>query len=191
MIILPVYVFLGKDGMSASGPSLLFISMPTVFHSMGIAGHVVGTAFFLMVFFAALTSSISIMEAVISSLMEAFYWTREKATLIEGVVAIGIGAVVCLGYNALYFEAPMPHGATGQILDIFDFLSNNIFMPIVAIGTCLLIGWAAKPEIVVDEMTKNGEPFQYKWFYSIMIRFVVPVLLTVLFMQSLGLISAS
>ena len=191
MIILPVYVFLGKDGMSASGPSLLFISMPTVFHSMGIAGHVVGTAFFLMVFFAALTSSISIMEAVISSLMEAFSWTREKATLIEGVVAIGIGAVVCLGYNALYFEAPMPHGATGQILDIFDFLSNNIFMPIVAIGTCLLIGWAATPEIVVDEMTKNGELFPYKWFYSIMIRFVVPVLLTVLFMQSLGLISGS
>ncbi len=188
MIILPVYVFLGKDGMSASGPSLLFISMPTVFHSMGPVGAIVGTAFFLMVFFAALTSSISIMEAVISSLMEAFSWTREKATIIESLLALGIGSIVCLGYNALYFEAPMPHGATGQILDIFDYLSNNIFMPIVAIGTCLLIGWATKPAVVIDEMTKNGESFQYKWFYSVMIRFVVPVLLTVLFMQSLGLV---
>ena len=190
MIILPVYVFLGKEGMSASGPSLLFISMPTVFHSMGWIGTVVGTAFFLMVFFAALTSSISIMEAVISSFMEAFSWTREKATIVEGVVALGIGAVVCMGYNVLYFEAPMPHGATGQILDLFDFLSNNIFMPIVAIGTCLLIGWGVQPESVVGEMTKNGENFKYAWFYSVMIRFVVPVLLAFLFMQSLGLLGA-
>ena len=91
MIILPVYVFLGKEAMSASGPSLLFVSMPKVFNAMGTIGHVVGAAFFLMVFFAALTSSISIMEAVISSLMEAFSWSREKATVIEGVVAFGSG----------------------------------------------------------------------------------------------------
>lgn len=188
MIILPVYVFLGKDGMSASGPSLLFVSMPNVFHDMGAVGHVVGAAFFLMVFFAALTSSISIMEAVISSLMEAFSWTREKATVLEGCIAIAIGALVCFGYNVLYFEAPMPHGGTGQILDIFDFLSNNIFMPIVAIATCLLIGWGVGPEAVVDEVAKNGEPFRYKKLYSVMIRFVVPVLLLVLFMQSLGLL---
>ncbi len=188
MIILPVYVFLGKDGMSASGPSLLFMSMPNVFNSMGAAGHIVGAAFFLMVFFAALTSSISIMEAVIASLMEAFSWSREKATVIEGIVAVAIGTLVCLGYNVFYFEAPMPHGATGQILDIFDFLSNNIFMPIVAIATCFLIGWGVGPKTVLDEVTKNGEPFRCKWFYSVMIRYIVPFLLLVLFMQSLGLL---
>lgn len=188
MIILPVYVFLGKDAMGASGPSLLFVSMPNVFHAMGAAGSVVGAAFFLMVFFAALTSSIAIMEAVIASLMEAFSWSREKATVIEGVVAIAIGTLVCFGYNVLYFEVPMPHGGTGQILDIFDFLSNNIFMPVVAIATCLLIGWGVGPKTVVDEVTKNGEPFRFQCLYSVMIRFIVPFLLVVLFLQSLGLL---
>ena len=188
MIILPVYVFLGKEAMSASGPSLLFVSMPKVFNAMGTIGHVVGAAFFLMVFFAALTSSISIMEAVISSLMEAFSWSREKATVIEGLVALAIGVLVCLGYNVLYFEMPLPNGATGQILDLFDFFSNNIFMPVVAIATCLLIGWGVKPDVVVEEMTKNGEPFRFKGVYSVMIRYIVPFLLLVLFLQSVGIL---
>ena len=188
MIILPVYVFLGKEAMSASGPSLLFVSMPKVFNAMGTIGHVVGAAFFLMVFFAALTSSISIMEAVISSLMEAFSWSREKATVIEGLVALAIGVLVCLGYNVLYFEMPLPNGATGQILDLFDFFSNNIFMPVVAIATCLLIGWGVKPDVIIEEMTKNGEPFRFKGVYSVMIRYIVPFLLLVLFLQSVGLL---
>ena len=188
MIILPVYVFLGKEAMSASGPSLLFVSMPKVFNAMGTIGHVVGAAFFLMVFFAALTSSISIMEAVISSLMEAFSWSREKATVIEGLVAFAIGVLVCLGYNVLYFEMPLPNGATGQILDLFDFFSNNIFMPVVAIATCLLIGWGVNPGVVIEEMTKNGEPFRFKGVYSVMIRYIVPFLLLVLFLQSVGIL---
>lgn len=188
MIILPVYVFLGKEAMSASGPSLLFVSMPKVFNAMGTIGHVVGAAFFLMVFFAALTSSISIMEAVISSLMEAFSWSREKATVIEGLVALAIGVLVCFGYNVLYFEMPLPNGATGQILDLFDFFSNNIFMPVVAIATCLLIGWGVNPGVVIEEMTKNGEPFRFKGVYSVMIRYIVPFLLLVLFLQSVGIL---
>lgn len=188
MIILPVYVFLGKEAMSASGPSLLFVSMPKVFNAMGTIGHVVGAAFFLMVFFAALTSSISIMEAVISSLMEAFSWSREKATVIEGLVALAIGVLVCLGYNVLYFEMPLLNGATGQILDLFDFFSNNIFMPVVAIATCLLIGWGVNPGVVIEEMTKNGEPFRFKGVYSVMIRYIVPFLLLVLFLQSVGIL---
>lgn len=188
MIILPVYVFLGKEAMSASGPSLLFVSMPKVFNAMGTIGHVVGAAFFLMVFFAALTSSISIMEAVISSLMEAFSWSREKATVIEGLVALAIGVLVCFGYNVLYFEMPLPNGATGQILDLFDFFSNNIFMPVVAIATCLLIGWGVNPRVVIEEMTKNGEPFRFKGVYSVMIRHIVPFLLLVLFLQSVGIL---
>ena len=188
MIILPVYVFLGKEGMSASGPSLLFVSMPKVFNAMGAVGHVVGAAFFLMDFSAALTSSISIMEAVISSLMEAFSWSREKATIIEGIIAVAIGVLVCLGYNVLYFEMPLPNGATGQILDLFDFFSNNIFMPVVAIATCLLIGWGVTPAVVIEEMTKNGEEFRFKGIYSVMIRFIVPLLLLILFLQSVGIL---
>ena len=185
MTILPLYVFMGREGMDASGPSLLFISMPKVFVSMGGLGKVLGALFFIMVFLAALTSSISMMEAVVSSIMDRFRVSRKKATVIEGIGAFLIGVLVCLGYNVLYFECPLPGGATGQILDLLDFLSNNILMPITAIGTCLLIGWAVKPQIIIDEATKNGEKFRNRGLYIAMVKVIAPVLLTILLIQSL------
>ncbi|MBO5551558.1 MAG: sodium-dependent transporter [Lachnospiraceae bacterium] len=189
MIIVPLYVVMGREAMGASGPSLLFISMPTVFSRMGGIGTILGAAFFVMVFFAALTSSISIMEAVASSLMEGLGITRKKATVLEGVMGFCIGVVVCLGYNVFYFEIPLPNGAVAQVLDIMDYLSNYIFMPIVAIATCLLIGWVVKPETIVEEATKNGEWFGRRKMYIVMVKFIAPLLLLILFLQSLGIIS--
>lgn len=78
MIIPAVYVFMGRDGMSA-GPGLMFISLPKVFNEMGIAGDIVGLIFFMIVAFAAVTSSVSIMEAIVSSLIDRFHWSRRKA----------------------------------------------------------------------------------------------------------------
>ena len=186
MTILPIYVFMGREGMGASGPSLLFVSMPKVFDAMGGAGAILGALFFVMVFLAALTSSISLMEAVVSSIMEKFGCSRKKATVIEGIIAFLIGLTVCLGYNLLYFEVPLPNGAVGQVLDIMDYLSNNILMPVAAIGTCIFIGWVVKPEMVINEATKNGEKFRNRTMYIIMVRFVAPVLLSILLFQSLG-----
>lgn len=188
MIIAPIYVVMGREGMDASGPSLLFISMPAVFSKMRTIGGIVGAVFFVMVFFAALTSSISIMEAVVASMIEKFGMSRKKAAILEGVTGLCIGIVVCLGYNVLYFELPMPNGGTGQVLDILDYLSNYILMPVVAIGTCLLIGWVAKPETIVKEATKNGERFGRKGLYILMVKYVTPVLLFILFLRSLGVI---
>ena len=188
MTVVPIYVLMGQEGMNASGPSLLFISMPKTFHAMGLTGTIVGAAFFIMAFFAALTSSISIMEAVVSSLMESLSVSRRKAAIIEGIVAFAIGTVVCLGYNLLYFEIPMPNGSVGQVLDILDYISNGLLMPVVEISTCLLIGWALTPDAVIDEATKNGESFRQKGIYTTMIRFIAPILLTVLLLQSLGII---
>ncbi len=185
MTILPLYVFMGREGMNASGPSLLFISMPKVFVSMGTVGSFLGALFFVMVFTAALTSSISIMEAVVSSFMEQFHMSRKKATVIESILALAIGLLVCLGYNVLYFECPLPGGATGQILDLLDFLSNNILMPVVAIGTCLLVGWAVKPETIMAEASKNGEKFRNRGLFVFMIKYAAPLLLTVLLIQSI------
>ena len=98
------------------------------------------------------------------------------------------GIIICLGYNVFYFEAPLPNGATAQILDIFDYISNNILMPVVAIGTCILIGWIVKPVTIVKEATKNGEKFGRKALYIAMIKFVSPVMLVILFLGSLGII---
>ncbi|MCR4739583.1 MAG: sodium-dependent transporter [Lachnospiraceae bacterium] len=188
MIIPAVYVFMGREGMSASGPGLMFISMPKIFMEMGRVGTAVGLIFFLMVIFAALTSCISILEAIVSSFMDRFGMSRDKATVTETLIALAMGVLVCLGYNKLYFEAPLPNGATAQILDIMDYLSNNIMMPVVAIGTCILIGWAVKPDYVIDEVVKTGTKFGRKNLYKVMIRFIAPVLLMVLLLQAFGII---
>ena len=189
MIIPAVYVFQGREGMAASGPSLMFVSLPKVFAEMGGVGRFVGCLFFAMVLFAALTSSISIMEAVVSSLMDKFNWSRTKAVAVEFAIVIAGGLAVCFGYNIWYFDYTLPNGTVGQILDIMDYVSNNVLMPIVSIGTCILIGWILKPKTIVDEATKNGEKFGREKLYKVMIKYITPVLLLVLLLKALGVIT--
>lgn len=187
MVIPTVFVFMGTEGMAASGPGLMFEALPKTFSSMGIAGNVVGTLFFAMVLFAALTSSVSILEAVVSSIMDKFTISRTKAVVIETVAALVLGVIVCFGYNLLYFEFKLPNGSTAQVLDIMDYVSNNILMPVLAIGTCILIGWVAKPEMIISEATKNGEKFGRKTLFIVMVKFVAPLLLLLLLLKSLGI----
>ena len=187
MIIPAVYTFMGTEGMAASGPSLMFVSLPKVFTSMGAIGNLVGVLFFAMVLFAALTSGVSIMEAVVSSIMDEFHVSRTKATIIEGIIALVAGVFVCLGYNQLYFEFKLPNGATAQILDIMDYISNNLLMPIVAIATCILVGWIIKPKTVIEEAEKNGEKFGRRTLFIVMIKYIAPVMLFVLLLKSVGL----
>lgn len=189
MIIPAVFVFQGREGMAASGPSLMFVSLPKVFAEMGGVGRFVGCLFFAMVLFAALTSSISIMEAIVSSLMDKFNWSRTKAVIVELIIAIAGGLAVCFGYNIWYFDFTLPNGAVGQILDIMDYVSNNILMPIVSIGTCILIGWILKPKTIVNEATKNGEKFGREKLYIVMIKYITPVLLLILLLKALGVIT--
>ena len=179
---------MGNDGLASSGPGLMFVALPKVFQSMGFIGNIVGAVFFIMVFFAALTSAISLMEVVVASLIDKFGWKRRKAAIIETLSAIAIGVLICLGYNVLYFECPMPNGGTGQLLDLFDYFSNSILMPVVAISTCILVGWILKPKTIIDEATKNGEKFGRKGLYIVMIKFIAPVLLFALLLGSLGII---
>ena len=189
MIIPAVYTFMGKEGMAAHGPGLMFVSLPKIFDSMGKAGDLMGCLFFAMVLFAALTSAVSIMEAVVASFMDKFHMSRLKATVIETVIAL-IGAIlVCLGYNKLYFNIKLPNGSEAQILDIMDYISNNCLMPIVAIGTCILIGWITKPSLVIDEAEKTGCKFSRKKLYIVMIRYIAPILLVILFLKSMGILT--
>ncbi|MDO4188897.1 MAG: sodium-dependent transporter, partial [Lachnospiraceae bacterium] len=187
MIIPAVVVFMGKDGLSA-GPGLIFVSLPKIFNEMGSIGRVIGIVFFITVLFAAITSSVSIMEAIVSSLMDSLKLSRQKSSILVSIYALVIGIVVCLGYNKLYFELKFPNGSTGQILDVMDYLSNNIMMPIVAILTCILIGWIVKPETVIDEVTRNGEKFGRKKLYIVMVKYIAPVLLALLLFSAFGII---
>lgn len=189
MIIPAVYTFMGREGMAASGPSLMFVSLPKVFASMGKIGNLVGCLFFAMVLFAAITSAVSVMEAVVSSFMDKFHMTRTKAATVETIIAIVGGVIVCLGYNKLYFEVKLPNGAIAQILDIMDYISNNLLMPLVAIGTCVLIGWILRPKTVIDEVEKSGSRFGRKRLYVVMIRYIAPILLVILLLKSVGILT--
>ena len=189
MIIPAVFVFMGRDGMAASGPSLMFVSLPKVFDSMGFAGNIIGALFFAMVFFAALTSAVSIMEAIVASFMDEFHVSRNKATTIEGIVGLIAAVVVCLGYNILYFEFKLPNGVHAQILDIMDYISNNVLMPVVSIGTCILIGWILKPKTIIEEVEKNGEKMGRKRLYTVMVKWIAPILLFLLLLKSLGILT--
>ena len=194
MIIPAVFTFMGAEGMDASGPALMFVALPKVFAAMGsVVGTIVGILFFVTVAFAALTSSVSIMEALVSCAMDKFHMERKKATLLVAAVGCIVGILVCLGYNALYFEAVLPNtpaGKNAQILDILDYLSNYILMPVVSIATCIFIGWVVKPNVIIDEVTLGGHKFGRKKLYVVMVKFITPVLLTILLLQALGLIKA-
>lgn len=186
MIVPSVFTFMGVEGMSA-GPGLIFVSLPKVFHAMGAVGGIIGAVFFIIVSFAAVTSSVSVMEAIVSSFMDRLGYSRKKSSLIVTIYALVVGIIVCLGYNYLYVEVTLPNGSVGQILDIMDYLSNNIFMPLVALLESILIGWIVKPDLIIEEVTQGKIKFGRRKLYVVMIRFVVPFMLLVLLLQAIGL----
>ncbi len=190
MIIPAVFTFMGHEGLAASGPSLMFKSLPKVFGAMGGIGGIIGIVFFVVVFFAALTSSVSILEAIVSSVIDKFHTSRKNATLIVGGITLVLGLAVCFGYNIFYFEAILPNtpaGSNAQILDILDYISNYCLMPIISIATCILIGWMVKPKYVIDEVTLHGEKFARKKLYVVMVKVITPILLIILLLQALGI----
>ena len=186
MIIPAVYTCMGMEGMSA-GPGLMFVSLPKVFEAMGGIGNIIGFVFFLMVIFAAVTSAVSIMEAIVSGLVDHFHFSRHKSTVIVTAYAIIGGIIVCLGYNLFYFELKLPNGTVGQILDLMDYISNNCLMPMVALLTCILIGWVVKPKVIIDEVTLGGYRFGREKLYVAMIKVIAPLMLLILLVQSVGL----
>lgn len=185
MIIPAVFAFFGTEGMN-SGPSLMFVSLPKVFEAMGSVGTLIGFLFFLMVIFAALTSCISIMETLVANCMDIFHTTRKKTSLVISVLSAGAAAVVCMGYNVFYFELTLPNGQTAQLLDLMDYLSNSFLMPFISLLTCLFVGWVIGPQWINTEMEVSGHTFHRKKMYSFMIRYVAPVMMAVLFLQSAG-----
>ena len=185
MIVPAVFIFSGGDGsVMQAGPSLMFIVLPQVFDSMGggaALGSIVGAVFFLLVFFAALTSAISLMETIVSIIQDKLHWNRRLICLIVALAAILIGIPSSLGFGI--WDNIQFLGMS--ILDTFDFLSNSVIMPIVALLSCIFTGYVIKTKVISDEVKQSG-PFKGEKLFVIVTKYVAPVCII---LNGLGIIT--
>lgn len=182
MIIPAVFAFSGGDAATLqAGPSLMFITIPKVFASMGF-GTLTGVMFFVLVLFAALTSSIALTESAVSTFEDEFKWSRKKSTTIIGLIIVSLGSLSALGYGPLAEVTIIGM----QFLDFFDFLTNTVMMPIAAIATCLLVSRVIGVEKIEAEVTANGAPFKRKKIFAFMIRFLCPVFAAIILISSIA-----
>ena len=182
MIIPAVFAFSGGDPSALkAGPSLMFITIPKVFDSMGM-GTVIGVAFFLLVLFAALTSSIALTESAVSTLQDELGWSRNKSTAVMGVSMVLLGSLSSLGYGPLASVTLLGM----QFLDFFDFLTNSVMMPIAAIASCILVSRVIGVERIEQEVTLNGGAFRRKRIFNAMIRYLCPIFAAIILISSIA-----
>lgn len=180
MIIPAVFAFSGGDASAINaGPGLMFITLPKVFQSMPF-GSVLGTLFFILVLFAALTSAISLMETIVSIFCDKFHWNRKVAVIVVTIFTIVMALPSSLGFGLL--SAIQPLGMS--FLDFFDFISNSILMPIVALLTCIFIGYIIKPKAIVDEVIMSSK-FKRKNLFIVMIKYIAPVFILIILVSSI------
>lgn len=185
MIVPAAFLALGSAEAVAenAGPSLMFIVLPGVFDQMtGVAG-VIGFVFFLLVLFAALTSAISLIESLVSIVSDSANWSRRKALIAVMAWVVLAGIFINAGYNGLSFIEPLGPGSS--ILDLADFVSNSVLMPIVAFLTLVFVGWIIKPKVLIDEI-KQSSPFKAEKLWVFMIKYVCPVLVAIIFVAYVG-----
>ena len=182
MIIPAVFAFSGGDPDTLqAGPALMFITIPKVFASMGM-GTAVGVLFFVLVLFAALTSSIALTESAVSTFEDELGWDRTRSTILIGCIMITLGSLSALGYGPL--ASVTVFGM--QFLDFFDFLTNSVMMPIAAIATCLLVSRIVGVEKIEEEVTQEGQPFRRKPVFNFMLRYLCPIFAAIILASSVA-----
>ena len=178
MVIPAVFAF--GDGTVNAGPGLMFQVLPKVFNNMSL-GAVVGAAFFILVLMAALTSSISLMETVVSVLQDRLHWNRVVSCIVTTLFSIAVGIPSSLGFGIWSDVNPMGM----SILDFFDFISNSVIMPIVALLTCIFIGHVIGTKAISDEVESSGA-FKRKKMFEVLIRYIAPVIIILILLSSVA-----
>ena len=182
MIIPAVFAFSGGDPETLqAGPALMFITIPKVFASMGF-GTVAGILFFVLVLFAAITSSIALTESAVSTFEDELHWGRRKAVVLVGVIMLGLGTLSCMGYGPLSWVKLIGM----QFLDFFDFLTNSVMMPIAAIATCLLVSKVVGTKSIEEEVMHGESAFRRKKIFNVMIRYLCPIFATIILISSVA-----
>jgi NSS family neurotransmitter:Na+ symporter len=142
-------------------------------------GTLAGSAFFLLVLFAAITSAVSVMEAIVAGINDKYNTGRKKATIIVFIYTIAVGMICSLGFGKLSNITIL----NMDILDFLDFISNSILMPIVALLTCVIVGFVIKPDAIISEVELNGE-FKMKRFYAVMVKWIAPLCVLAILISS-------
>lgn len=177
LIIVPaVFVFSGGDSAALNaGPGLMFITLPNVFASMK-GGQLIGGLFFVLVALAALTSSISLLETLVSILSEKTGLRRIPSTLFCVLFILVLGSLSVLGYSSWSHVTIFGY----QFLDLFDFVSNNVLMPIVAFVTCILIGYITKTKYIEEEVLYGEDTFRARGLYRVMVKYLCPICMVII-----------
>ena len=178
LMIVPAVFAMGDPSQLNAGPGLMFITLPQVFAKMP-GGTFVGIAFFLLVLLAALTSSVSLMETIVSVISDKFRVKRWQACLIVCGLSLVLGALSALGYGTL----SAVHLGNMYFLDIFDFLSNSVLMPLVALLTCFFVGWIVGTRQITDEIELSAR-FKRKKLFDVMVKYIAPVCLILILVSS-------
>ena len=182
MRIPAVFACSGGDATSLqAGPSLMFITIPKVFESMGL-GRLVGIMFFLLVLCAAVTSSIALTESAVSTFQDELKWGRKKATVVVGAIMIALGSLSALGYGPLAGVKIIGM----QFLDFFDFLTNSVMMPIAAFTTCLLVSKVIGVKKIEEEVLHGEGTFRRKKIFNFMIKYLCPIFAAIILLSSVA-----
>ena len=177
MIIPAVFAFSGGDPDTLqAGPALMFITIPKVFANMGF-GTIVGILFFLLVLFAAVTSSIALTESAVSTFEDEIGWSRRKSTAVIGIIMIALGTLSCLGYGPLAFVKIIGM----QFLDFFDFLTNSVMMPIAAMMTSIFVS-----KVVGIDRIEEEAAFRRKKIFVVMIKYLCPIFAMIILASSVA-----
>ena len=181
MIIPAVFSFFDGDPEKLkAGPSLMFITLPKVFASMGM-GRIIGVVFFLLVLLAALTSAISLAESCVSTIEDQLGWKRNIASVVIGIIIVILGSFSALGFGMLDFVQILGM----SILDFFDFLTNSLMMPIAALSTCILIVYVVGVDKIVEEVETSSK-FKRKGIYKFFIKYLAPICILVILVSSIA-----
>ena len=182
MIIPAVFAFSGGDPDTLqAGPALMFITIPKVFANMGF-GTVVGILFFLLVLFAAVTSSIALTESAVSTFEDEIGWSRRRSTVVIGIIMIALGTLSCLGYGPLAFVKIIGM----QFLDFFDFLTNSVMMPIVAMMTSIFVSKVVGIDRIEEEIRHGEAAFRRKKIFVVMIKYLCPIFAMIILASSVA-----
>ena len=182
MIIPAVFAFSGGDPDTLqAGPALMFITIPKVFANMGF-GTIVGILFFLLVLFAAVTSSIALTESAVSTFEDEIGWSRRKSTAVIGIIMIALGTLSCLGYGPLAFVKIIGM----QFLDFFDFLTNSVMMPIAAMMTSIFVSKVVGIDRIEEEIRHGEAAFRRKKIFVVMIKYLCPIFAMIILASSVA-----